>query len=89
MFVGILLQLLQFAHFTSAEVTVLSKVQTLYDRSPKLRIKVAGITPTDMHEVSIVIGAKGSSSLRSEKDFVLSKDDDNDGFVLKLLSQRK
>ena len=75
--------------FFHADGKVLSKVQTLYDRSPKLRFKVAGIKALSVHEVSISIGVKDSPLLQYEKDFVLSKDDDSDGIVLKLLSQRK
>ena len=84
--VSSILLLLLFSH---ADGKVLSKVQTLYDRSPKLRFKVAGIKALSVHEVSISIGAKDSPLLLYEKDFVLSKDDDSDGIVLKLLSQRK
>jgi hypothetical protein len=41
----------QYVH---AEVTVLSSVQTLYDRSPKLRIKATGIL-ADEHDIEIVL----------------------------------
>lgn len=37
-----------------AEVTILSKVQTLYDRSPKLRIKATGFT-ADEHDINLVM----------------------------------
>lgn len=86
----IFLQLLALLmQFSSAEVTFLSRVQTIYDSSPTLRIKLAGIPPTDIDKVSIVIGTQGSPSLRSKADFVASKvDDDNDSFVFKLLPQK-
>ena len=37
-----------------AEVSILSKVQTLYDRSPKLRIKASGVIAEE-HDISIVM----------------------------------
>ena len=73
----------------SAEVTILSRVQTIYDSSPTLRLKMTGITYTNINEVSIVIGAKGAPPLRPEKDFKLSKEGANDGMILSLLPQRK
>lgn len=72
----------------SAEVSVLSGVQTLYDRSPKLRIKVSGISDIDIKKVSIVLGAQ-SQPLKGDKDYLLTKDDDGDALVFKLLSNRK
>jgi hypothetical protein len=37
-----------------AEVTILSGVQTIYDRSPKLRIKATGFTG-DEHDIELVM----------------------------------
>ena len=37
-----------------AEVTILSSVQTIYDRSPKLRIKATGLT-ADEHDISLTM----------------------------------
>jgi len=70
----------------AAEVTILKAVQTLYDRSPKLRIKGAGFDVED-HDIILDISAQGEESLRVEKDFMINKDDD--GLILKLLVNRK
>jgi hypothetical protein len=70
----------------SAEITIVAQVQTIYDRSPKLRLKGVGFDAED-HDISIVLSAAGEEPLRQEKDFMLSKVDD--GIVLKLLTGRK
>ncbi len=77
---------LSFFELSSAEVTILQQVQTIYDRAPKLRIKGVGFD-ADEHDISIELAASGEESLRMDKDFILSKSDD--GIVLKLLSARK
>jgi len=69
-----------------AEVTVLKAVQTIYDRSPKLRIKGSGFD-ADEHSLILDLAATGQASLRVDKDFLITKDDD--GLILKLLSGRK
>ena len=69
-----------------ADVTVLKIVQTIYDRSPKLRIKGSGFDINE-HDITLDISAQGQDSLRADKDFVLTKDDD--GVILKLLSARR
>ncbi len=69
-----------------AEVTVLKIVQTIYDRSPKLRIRGTGFDAND-HDIILDISASGQPSLRTDKDFLITKDDD--GLILKLLSARK
>lgn len=69
-----------------AEVTVLKVVQTIYDRSPKLRIKGTGFDADD-HDITLDISATGQESLRADKDFLITKDDD--GIILKLLSARR
>jgi hypothetical protein len=70
----------------NAEVTVLKVVQTIYDRSPKLRIKGSGFDADD-HDITLDISAPGQDSLRADKDFLITKDDD--GIILKLLSARR
>jgi len=70
----------------NAEVTVLKAVQTIYDRSPKLRIRGTGFD-VDEHSILLDLAASGQTSLRADKDFLVSKDDD--GIILKLLSSRK
>jgi hypothetical protein len=69
-----------------AEVTVLRAVQTLYDRSPKLRIKGTGFD-ADEHSIILDLAASGQASLRVDKDFLITKDDD--GLILKLLANKK
>eukprot|EP00607_Mallomonas_marina_P009587 CAMPEP_0182420276 /NCGR_PEP_ID=MMETSP1167-20130531/4954_1 /TAXON_ID=2988 /ORGANISM="Mallomonas Sp, Strain CCMP3275" /LENGTH=924 /DNA_ID=CAMNT_0024596015 /DNA_START=81 /DNA_END=2855 /DNA_ORIENTATION=- len=72
-----------------AEVTILQgQVQTIYDRSPKLRIKGSGFDAED-HDITLELSASGQSSLRVNKDYTITKDDDNEGIVLKLLSNRR
>jgi hypothetical protein len=70
----------------SAEVTVLKAVQTIYDRSPKIRIKGTGFE-ADEHSIFLDLAAQGQSYLRTDKDFLITKDDD--GLILKLLAGRK
>ena len=67
-----------------AEVTVLKAVQTIYDRSPKLRIKGSGFD-ADEHSLILDLAATGQPSLRVDKDFLITKDDD--GLILKLQQQ--
>lgn len=69
-----------------AEVTVLKAVQTIYDRSPKLRIRGSGFD-ADEHSIILEMSASGQPSLRVDKDFLITKDDD--GLILKLLSARR
>jgi hypothetical protein len=72
----------------ASEVTVLRAVQTIYDRSPKLRIKGTGFD-ADEHDITLELGATGQSSLRVDKDYLISKDPDGEGIILKLLSARR
>ena len=44
--------LLLWQALVHAEVTILSGVQTIYDRSPKLRIKATGVT-ADEHDIEL------------------------------------
>lgn len=82
-----ILSFLSLISFIVSEVTVLKSVQTLYDRSPKLRIKGSGFD-ADEHSIILEIGARGVSSfLKIDKDFLITKDDD--GLILKLLSGRR
>ena len=71
-----------------AEVTVLRTVQVIYDKSPKLRIRGSGFDAQD-HDISLEIGATGQSSLIADKDFMVTKDSDGDGIILKLLGNRR
>lgn len=73
----------------AAEVTILKSVTYLYDRSPKLRIRGDGFESVSEHDIILDIGATGQPTLRMDKDYLLSKDPDGDGIILKLLSARK
>mmetsp|Transcript_19026 Transcript_19026/g.19155 ORF Transcript_19026/g.19155 Transcript_19026/m.19155 type:complete len:925 (-) Transcript_19026:246-3020(-) len=75
--------------YCAAEVTILQgQVQTIYDRSPKLRIKGSGFDAED-HDITLELSASGQSSLRVNKDFTITKDEQGEGIVLKLLSNRR
>ena len=69
-----------------AEVTVLRSVSSIYDRSPKLRIRGTGFD-ADEHNIILDLSVTGQASLRADKDFLITKDDD--GLILKLLSARR
>ena len=69
-----------------AEVTILKVVQTIYDISPKLRIKGSGFD-ADEHDILITLGSQNQPALKLGQDFSLTKDDD--GLILKLLSVRR
>jgi len=73
-------------HKVVSEITVLRNVQTLYDKSPKLRIRGSGFD-ADEHSIILEIGQQGMPSLKVDKDFLITKDDD--GLILKLLTNRK
>ncbi len=71
-----------------AEVVVTSKPQTIYDRSPKIRLKGSGFDAED-HDINLEISASGQPPLKMNKDFSLTKDEDGEGVVLKLMANRK
>jgi hypothetical protein len=81
-----ILLLLSLISFVASEVIVLKSVQTLYDRSPKLRIKGSGFD-ADEHSIILEIEPRGATPLKIDKDFLITKDDD--GLILKLLSGRR
>lgn len=53
--------LLAWQALVHAEVTILSSVQTIYDRSPKLRIKATGIN-ADEHDISLTMVSSTSNN---------------------------
>jgi len=58
---------------TLAEVTILvPQPQTIYDRSPKLRIKGSGFDVED-HDITLEISASGQAPLKGGKDFQSQK----------------
>ena len=75
-----------FCSQLSAEVTIVTQVQTIYDRSPKLRIKGVGFDVDD-HDIKLTLSSGSEEPLRIDKDFMLTKVED--GIVLKLLTSRR
>ena len=74
---------------TTAEVTILQgEVQTIYDRSPKLRIKGAGFD-AKMDDITLELSATGQPSLVINNDFTVANDEQGEGVVLKLLPNRR
>jgi hypothetical protein len=71
-----------------AEVTVVTKVQTVYDRSPKIRIKGTGFDANE-DDIYLDLSAVGEDSLKRDKDFIIDKDNEGSGIILKLLGQRR
>jgi hypothetical protein len=67
---------------------VLKSVQTVYDKSPKLRIRGSGFDADD-HDILLELGSSGAPALRVGKDYLVTKDADGDGLVLKLIGNRK
>ena len=54
----LIIALIFLVEFIVAEVTVLKVVQTIYDRSPKLRIRGSGFD-ADEHSIILDISAQG------------------------------
>ena len=70
---------------TLSEVAIISGPQVIYDQSPKLKIKASGFD-VDEHDITLELGTS-TTTLRGDKDYLISKDDD--GLILKLLSNRR
>jgi hypothetical protein len=72
-----------------AEVTVLRAASNyIYDKSPKLRIRGTGFDADD-HNIVLELSANGQAPLVVDKDYMVTKDADGDGLILKLLGNRK
>lgn len=84
----LLLILLNYISCLLAEVTVLKQVQVLYDKSPKLRIRGSGFDVNE-HKIALTLGIQGLPSLVLDRDYLINVDEDGDGLILKLLSNRK
>ena len=41
------------------------------------------------HDIKLAIGVQGKDSLRADKDYLITKDPDGDGLILKLLGNRR
>jgi hypothetical protein len=87
-FAATMLAVLASVQLLLAEVTVLKTVQVIYDKSPKLRIRGSGFDAQD-HDISLELAATGQPSLVTDKDFMITKDADGDGIILKLLGNRR
>jgi len=72
----------------NAEVTVLKSGQVIYDKSPKLRIRGSNFDADD-HNIILELGISGGTPLKGDKDYLITKDADGDGLILKLLGNRK
>lgn len=88
MFRSIFISVLLSLSYVIAEVTVLKQVQTIYDRSPKIRIRGSGFDVDD-HDIILELGAQGQPALVVDKDYLINTDEDGDGLILKLLTNRK
>ena len=64
-------------------------VQYMYNRAPELRIRAKGFENVDEHDILLDISATGQPSLRMGKDYLLFKNSNGDGIILKLLSGRR
>lgn len=71
----------------NAQVTVLKSVTVIYDKSPKLRIRGQGFT-VDASDIKLSISSPGGE-LRPDKDYLVTKDADGDGLILKTLGNKK
>jgi hypothetical protein len=85
--VSAVLILINFYNVLS-EVTVFKSVQVIYDKSPKLRLKGSGFDANN-HDIILELGAQNQPTLRVDKDYLITKDSDGDGLILKLLGNRK
>ena len=80
--------ILHFTAYCAAEITILksASVQIIYDRSPKLRIRGSGFD-ADERSIILNLSVNNQPSLKIDKDFLITKDDE--GLTLQLLSNRR
>jgi hypothetical protein len=71
-----------------SEVTVLRVTQNIYHNSPKLRIRGSGFDAQD-HDIILELGVTNQTSLIADRDYMITKDVDGDGLILKLLGSRR
>jgi hypothetical protein len=71
-----------------ATIAITVTNQYIYDKSPKLRIHGTGFTAND-HDILLDIEPEGQQSLVKGKEFLVTKDVDGDGLILKLLGNRR
>eukprot|EP01033_Poteriospumella_lacustris_P014849 gene14849-10618_t len=70
------------------QVTVRQVTQYIYDKSENLRIRGSGFDAND-HDILLDLGSAGQPSLVADKVFMISKDSNGDGLILKLLGNRR
>jgi len=83
-----LFAVLALLHTVIAEVTLVGNPQVIYDRSPKIRLKGSGFDADD-HDIKLEMSAAGLPPLKVGKDFSLTKDEDGEGVILKLMAGRR
>eukprot|EP01040_Poterioochromonas_malhamensis_P015714 gene15714-17643_t len=71
-----------------AEVTILKATQYIYDQSPKLRIRGSGFD-VDARDIILELYPNGQAPLIINKDYLVTKDSDGDGLILKLVGNRR
>jgi hypothetical protein len=74
--------------FINAEVSVMWSNHIIYDRSPKLRIRGSNFHAED-HNIILEIGVSGGSLIKTNVDYSITKDNDGNDLILKLLENRK
>lgn len=84
----LLLSLSIYLESCGAEVTVLRLSQIIYDHSPKLRIRGSGFIESESN-IFLEVNANGQPTLQKDRDYLLTKDVDGDGLILKLLANRR
>ncbi len=74
--------------FAADVITVTESTERLYDQSPILRIRGTGFTE-DASDISLVLGTNSYNPLKMNEDYIVTKDSDNNGLILKLLPERR
>eukprot|EP01040_Poterioochromonas_malhamensis_P003459 gene3459-3688_t len=69
-------------------ISVTKSTQGLYDRAPKLSIRGNGFTE-DVSDISLILGTNPYNPLKMDEDYIVTKDSDNNGLILKLLPERR
>ena len=64
-------------------------MKTIYDKSPELRIKGSGFDADDHDIIILILSASGQDPLKVEEGFLVTKDGDGGGLILKLIGERK
>ena len=70
-------------------ISIRSNVQTLYDRSPKLRIRSSFIPAVNPNDITLSIGAMDQTPLISPQDVSVYIDSDGAGLIIQLATDKK